>query len=70
MHETVKKWVEELGKPTVEQIQTEIEEVRGAISNEHLCEIGYDGDGNWNPHSENIMVLMECLEVLEEMFVR
>ena len=67
MNETVKIWLEELGNPTKEEIRAEIEEVRGTISNEHLCELGYDGKEPWNPHTENIMVLMEYLEVLEEM---
>ena len=67
MNETVKIWLEELGNPTVEEIKTEIEEVRGTISNEHLCELGYDGNEHMNPHTENIMVLMEYIEVLEEM---
>ena len=67
MNETVKIWVEELGNPKKEEIKAEIEEVKGTISNEHLCELGYDGDEPLNPHTENIMALMEYLEVLEEM---
>ena len=70
MNETVKIWLEELGNPTAEEIKAEIEEVRGTISNEHLCELGYDGTEPWNPHSESIMVLMEYLEVLEEMLIK
>ena len=68
MNETVKIWLEELGNPTAEEIKAEIEEVKCAISNEHLWELGYDGDEPMNPHTENIMVLTEYLEVLEEMF--
>ena len=67
MNETVKIWLEELGNPTVEEIKTEIEEVKGTISNEHLFELGYDGEESMNPHSKNIMILMEDLEMLEEM---
>lgn len=67
MNETVKIWLEELGNPTKEEIKAEIEEVRGTISNEHLFELGYEGKEPWNPHTENIGVLMEYLEVLEEM---
>ena len=67
MNETVKIWLEKLGNPTKEEVNAEIEEVRGTISNEHLCELGYDGNEPMNPHTENIMVLMEYLEVLEEM---
>ena len=59
MNETVKIWLEELYK-------REIEEAKGTISNEHLCELGYDGNEPFNPHTENIMVLEEYIEVLEE----
>ena len=65
MNETVKIWVEELGNPTMEEIEVEIEEVQGTISNERLWEKGYDGNEPLNPHTENIMILMEYLEVLE-----
>jgi hypothetical protein len=67
MNETVKIWLEKLGNPTVEEIKTEIKEVKGTISNEHLWELGYDGEESMNPHSENIMILNEYLEALEEM---
>lgn len=67
MNETVKIWLDEFGNPTVEEIKTEIEEVKGTISNEHLWELGYDGEESMNPHTENIMILNEYLEVLEEM---
>ena len=67
MNETVKIWLEELGNPTKEEIKTEIEEVKCAINNEHLWELGYDGNEPMNPHTENIMELKEYLEVLEEM---
>ena len=65
MKETVQIWIEELGNPTKEEIKVEIEEVKGAISNEHLWELGYDGNEPMNPHTENIMALTEYLEVLE-----
>lgn len=58
MNETVRIWLEEL-------YSKEIEEIKGTISNEHLCELGYDGEDP-NPHTENIEVLMEYIEVLEE----
>lgn len=67
MNETVKIWLEELGNPTAEEIKAEIEEVRVAISNEHLWELGYDGEEPYNPHTDNIIALMEYLEVLEDM---
>ena len=58
MNETVKIWLKEL-------YSKEIEEIRGTISNEHIWELGYDGEEP-NPHTENIEVLREYLEVLEE----
>ena len=58
MNETVKIWLEELYKK-------EIEEAKGAIENEHIWELGYDGEEP-NPHTENIEVLKEYIEVLEE----
>ena len=67
MNETVKIWIEELKNPTVEEIKKEIEEVEGTIRNEHLWELGYDGEEPMNPHTENIMILNEYLEALEEM---
>ena len=57
MNETVKIWLKEL-------YSKEIEEIKGTISNEHIWEIGYDGEET-NPHTENIEVLKEYLEVLE-----
>ena len=66
MNETVKIWIEELGNPTTEKIKTEIEEIKGTISNEHLWELGYNGLKP-NPHTENIKTLEEYLELLEEM---
>ena len=58
MHETARIWLEEL-------YTKEIEEVKEAIKNEHLWELGYDGEEP-NPHTENIAMLMEYIEVLEE----
>ena len=60
MNELVKIWLEELYK-------NEIEETKGTIENEHMWELGYDGNEPVNPHTENIMVLEEYIEVLEEM---
>ena len=57
MNETVRTWLEEL-------YSKEIEEIKGTISNEHLWELGYDGEDP-NPHTENIEVLAEYLDVLE-----
>lgn len=58
MNETVKFWLENLYKD-------EIERAKGTISNEHLWELGYDGEEP-NPHTGNIVVLMEYIEALEE----
>ena len=59
MNETIKFWFEELYK-------NEIEEIKCAIRNEHLWELGYDGEEPVNPHTENIELLGEYLEMLEE----
>ena len=59
MNETVKIWLEELYKK-------EIEEAKGTIENEHIWELGYDGDEPLNPHTENIEALKDYIEVLEE----
>lgn len=59
MNETVRIWLEELYKK-------EIEEAKGTIQNEHLWELGCDGNESINPYTENIMVLEEYIEVLEE----
>lgn len=75
MHETVKFWIDELlEKHNVDElsdlsadvIMTKIEDAKGTISNEHIWELGYDGDDPFNPHTENIAILMEYIEVLEE----
>lgn len=58
MNETVKIWFEELYKK-------EIEETKRTIINEHIWELGYDGEEP-NPYTENIEVLQEYLELLEE----
>lgn len=58
MNETVKIWFEELYKK-------EIEKIKGTISNEHIWELGYDGEEP-NPYTENIEMLQEYLELLEE----
>lgn len=57
MNGTVRFWIENLYKDA-------IEEARGTIKNEHLWEFGYDGEEP-NPHTENIEVLTEYLEILE-----
>ena len=75
-NETVQIWLDDLvertGCDTVDQltreeILAEVEEVRGTISNERIWELGYDEEEPINPHTENIMVLVEYLEVLDDM---
>ena len=58
MNETIKIWLEELYKK-------EIEEIKGTVDNERIWEAGYNGEEP-NPHTENIKVLKEYLEILEE----
>lgn len=57
MNETVKFWLEKLYKNAIEG-------AKGTISNEHLWELGYNGEDP-NPHTGNIEVLKEYIEVLE-----
>ena len=64
LESTGKSNIDEL---TVEEILTEIEDIKGAIDNERLWEIASDGDEPINPHTENIIVLREYLEILEKM---
>lgn len=59
MNEMVKFWFEEL-------YRNEIEEIKVAISNEHMWELGYNGAEPVNPHTENIEMLKEYLDMLEE----
>ena len=58
MSETVKIWIKEL-------FEKEINETNGAIKNEHLWELGYNGEEP-NPHTQNIETLTEYLEYLKE----
>ena len=58
MNEMVKIWLEEL-------YTKEIKDAKDTIKNEHIWELGYDGKEPLNPHTENIMVLEEYIEVLE-----
>lgn len=58
MNKTVKFWLRNLYK-------NEIEEIKGTMRNEHLWELGYDGEDP-NPHTENLMIQKEYLQVLEK----
>lgn len=75
LHETVKIWIDELlEKHSATKIEdlprgvfvAEIEEAKETIKNEHLWELGYNGEEPVNPHTENIEVLEEYIGVLEE----
>ena len=59
MIELHKEWLEEL-------YQNEIIEVRGTIRNEHLMELGYDGEEE-NPHTKNIENLEDYIELLQDL---
>lgn len=61
MNETVKIWLGDL-------YANEINSARSTIENEKIWELGYDGEEP-NPHTENIRVLKEYIEVLEENLV-
>ena len=58
MSEIVRIWLENLYNDA-------LVEANGAIENEHLWELGYDGDEP-NPHTENIENLKEYISILEE----
>ena len=58
MDEMVKFWFQLL-------YEKEIENAKVSISNEHLWELGYDGEDP-NPHTENIERLKEYIEALKE----
>ena len=58
MNDTVKFWLENVYKDTIEG-------ARETIKNEHLWELGYTGEEP-NPHTENIKTLREYIDVLED----
>ena len=45
-------------------IDEEIDQIKGTINNERLAEKGYSGD-ELNPHTQNIVTLVEYLSLLE-----
>ena len=61
MNETICVWLARLNNPTAKEIEAEIEEVKGTISNEKLWALVED------IHYENIAVLEEYLKILERM---
>ena len=58
MSEIVRIWLENLYNDA-------LVEAYGAMANEHLWELGYDGDEP-NPHTENVENLKEYIVILEE----
>ena len=61
--EVAKIHLTEFGQKILSLIDEEIDEIKGAISNEHTWEFGYDGEEP-NPHSQNIISLNEELDFL------
>ena len=59
MSEIVKFWIKGL-------LENEINEACETIKNEHIWELGYNGEEP-NPHTESIEMLKEYIEYLEEM---
>lgn len=47
-----------------EMLEKEIEEFKGAVSNEHLMELGYSGEES-NPHTQNIVIMQTYISQLE-----
>lgn len=56
--EMIKEWLKNM-------YLREIEDTKYDIQNEHLWELGYDGEDP-NPHTENIERLKEYIEILNE----
>ena len=52
--EMVKFWFDEFDEKLMKLIEDEINDVDGDIKNEHLWELGYEGDEPVNPHTQNI----------------
>lgn len=59
MNETVKIWLRDL-------YTTAIGGARASIKNEHLWELGCPFGQESNPHTENIKILEEYIEVLQD----
>lgn len=59
MNEIIKEWLKQLYEQAI--VDTKID-----ISNNHLWELGYDGEEP-NPHTEAIELLKEYIEVLKEL---
>ncbi len=52
--EMVKFWFDEFDAKLMKLIDDEITEVNEDLKNEHLWELGYEGDEPVNPHTQNI----------------
>lgn len=75
VEEFVKFWINELLEKhratKIEDLpsnvlEAEIADARETIKNEHVWELGYDGEEPVNPHTENMEALREYIETLEE----
>ena len=60
----VKLWSEECKQRVIDMLDKEIKEIPDTIKNEHIWELGYDGE-DLNPHTQNIETLKEYLKRLE-----
>lgn len=60
----IKVWSEECKSRIINMLDQEINEIPGTIKNEHLWELGYDGEDP-NPHTQNIENLKEYRKRLE-----
>lgn len=60
----IKVWSEECKSRIINMLDQEINEIPDTIRNEHLWELGYDGEDP-NPHTQNIMNLEEYRKRLE-----
>lgn len=58
MDEMIKEWLKQM-------YEREIEEAQCTLSNEHLWELGYNGNDE-NPHTQNIVKLQEYIIVLSD----
>ena len=60
----VKVWSEECKSRIINMLDQEINEIPDTIKNEHLWELGYDGEDP-NPHTQNVENLKEYRKRLE-----
>lgn len=60
----IKVWSEECKSRIINMLDQEINEIPDTIKNEHLWELGYDGEDP-NPHTQNIENLKEYRKRLE-----